>query len=412
MSSVIVQVGQCGNQIGQQLWKHIQKDKKATDSHVYVNHDGKLRSVNVDSEPKVVKKLLRDAKKSNFREQNIILGKRGRGTNWSLGYHGLPGEDKLFNDALEAIRKEAERCDCFSGTIMIHSLSGGTGSGLGAHLCEAIRDEYPLQYMLSCLVAPHSSGESPLQHFNSLLCLSWVQRYSDGIILLSNDEILHRLQHRQKDKVDQEPVSFSQMNHHISSCLAGVLLPVDSLTPSSGVSLGMEPWELIRSACPMPALKILHLTQGIKSKSSWDNVASSSVYYLKRHDAQGKMYSSLANVVIARGDTHGTFPDYMKQIEDKVKSTYNCVSWNPYPVDFWTGKFNPAGGKDASSVTMAANYTNFLSPVEYMMSQSKLMYDAGAYLHWYWKYGCTRDDFDQAFESVSDIVTNYKEAVR
>ena len=59
---------------------------------------------------------------------------------------------------------------------MMHSLSGGTGSGLGSRLIEALRDEYGLGHLMSCAFAPHTSGESPLQHYNSLLTLATLQR--------------------------------------------------------------------------------------------------------------------------------------------------------------------------------------------------------------------------------------------
>ena len=59
---------------------------------------------------------------------------------------------------------------------MMHSLSGGTGSGLGSRLIEALRDEYGLSHLMSCAFAPHASGESPLQHYNSLLTLATLPR--------------------------------------------------------------------------------------------------------------------------------------------------------------------------------------------------------------------------------------------
>ena len=62
------------------------------------------------------------------------------------------------------------------GTIVVHSLTGGTGSGLGSHLVERIRDAYPLAHVMSVAVSPHSSGDSPLQHYNSLLSLASLQR--------------------------------------------------------------------------------------------------------------------------------------------------------------------------------------------------------------------------------------------
>ena len=76
--------------------------------------------------------------------------------------------------------------------IIVHSLIGGTGGGLGSSIIEAIRDEFPTMHITSITVGPFVSGESPLQHYNGLLTLAWLQRsvsrhhlYSlpEGIIL-------------------------------------------------------------------------------------------------------------------------------------------------------------------------------------------------------------------------------------
>ena len=48
-------------------------------------------------------------------------------------------------------------------------------------------------------------------------------------------------------------------------------------------------------------------------------------------------FSSISNLVVARGDSTGKFPLSIPSVESKVKSIYNCVSWNPFPVDMWTG---------------------------------------------------------------------------
>ena len=59
--------------------------------------------------------------------------------------------------------------------MVVHSLTGGTGSGLGSCLIETLRDAYPLAHVMSVSVLPHSAGDSPLQHYNSLLSLSTLQ---------------------------------------------------------------------------------------------------------------------------------------------------------------------------------------------------------------------------------------------
>lgn len=62
--------------------------------------------------------------------------------------------------------------------------------GLTSHLMECLRDEYSLQYILNVSIWPFQSGEAPLQHYNSLLTLPYLQQYSDAAILFHNDVIM------------------------------------------------------------------------------------------------------------------------------------------------------------------------------------------------------------------------------
>lgn len=116
MSSIVLLVGQCGNQVGHELMGLIDK----SDTHPLSHRDGKLRCVCVDSESKVIRhNYCEDTRSSSlYREANMIVGQRGRGNNWALGYHGLSGETEdvsLLNRSMETLRKEVERCDNYAG---------------------------------------------------------------------------------------------------------------------------------------------------------------------------------------------------------------------------------------------------------------------------------------------------------
>lgn len=59
----------------------------------------------------------------------------------AVGYytHGIDYHDELE----ETIRKTVEKCDCLHGFLMMHSLGGGTGSGLGTATLKLLDDLYP-----------------------------------------------------------------------------------------------------------------------------------------------------------------------------------------------------------------------------------------------------------------------------
>lgn len=105
---------------------------------------------------------------------------------------------------------------------------------------EQLRARYPLSYIINVTIAPFMRGETPLQHLNSLLCLSWLQSYSDAVLLFGNDSILDQahkyLSHskvravgagtRLEGGVEGGAVTVEDMNRHVSSVLCNSLLPV------------------------------------------------------------------------------------------------------------------------------------------------------------------------------------------
>lgn len=185
MSTVFLHVGQCGNQLGQAFWEEastskwscgyqiaIHSDNRGPSSKVPIRSampasvkipqvaattklstspkkipfalvDGSLPCVLIDAEPKVIRRCL-DKKRGSavlterVRKECCVCDRTGRGNNWAYGYHGTRvlggqrdggcGQD-LLGRVRDLVRKVVERCNRFSGFIVLHSIAGGTGSG-------------------------------------------------------------------------------------------------------------------------------------------------------------------------------------------------------------------------------------------------------------------------------------------
>ncbi|XP_032222374.2 tubulin beta chain [Nematostella vectensis] len=519
MSSILLPVGQCGNQIGHELMTLVEKQ---CEGKPLSHRDGKLRCVCVDSESKVIASNRRsDGVHGQNRDSNIIAGRRGRGNNFALGYHGNSideGGTSLLHMTMDAMRKEVERCDSFAGTIVMHSLTGGTGSGLGARLVETLSDAYPLAHVMSVAVSPHVSGESPLQHYNSLLSLAALQRNADGILLFHNDDVLRQVM-LQRVKISEHQVlsggsvSLIDMNRSIAKSLVGVLQPLgekpksikktskkvgtrkgtkeekkctlnsshfpfskahnfsmafsDSsmcptpcsylnesssttgsddetrndmckqpgatasalmryrgitshLSKGSGTSKpqeasldvpkGNEPWEMLRSICPEPSKKFVSVyhSEKVKVGQSWDHLCQSLVHSMNLYDKSGHPYSTLASLLIARGDTDNTFAESALKIEKRLKGTLRCVEWNPFPVDFWISPHSVVGSPFCGqSLTLCTNSNRARDSLGNILTRAKSMFDAGAYLHWFEKHGCVKNDFLDGFSTLQDIIDEY-----
>ncbi|XP_075444210.1 tubulin delta chain-like isoform X2 [Ascaphus truei] len=416
MSAVWLQVGQCGNQIGQEWWQILTNNAPKTDvdRYPYFSRDGRINAICVDSEPKVIRKLQKQVKNGFFRDSNLIMGRKGRGNNWACGYSLVCSdtEKSLLHMTMESFRKEVERRDCYSGTVLLHSLCGGTGSGLGARLCEEIRDTYPAGHILSVAVAPHGTGETPLQHYNSLLCLAWLQRYTDGVLLFQNDEVMRRVAAEKKALTmsgAQPAVSMTAMNTHIASCLAGLFYPINMLKTESGVSIGIEPWEIIRSVCPMSTMKFLHTSQICRRGTAfWDSVASSVAQTVPRVSSDGRLHHSMSVLAVSRSSQDSSFLLSQDSVLMKLKQSYRCVPWNPFPIHCWTDSQNILDPSFHShSLTVCANHSSAADLLRTVTQRARAMYESRAYLHWYQRYGCEDEDFQMAFDTLSSVVEDY-----
>ncbi|KAL2102021.1 hypothetical protein ACEWY4_003782 [Coilia grayii] len=418
MSAVILQVGQCGNQLGLEWCEMLSKTSKNSGHRSpFTTKEDTLAAVCVDSESKVLKRAQRLVRNRKLLETNIVQGKGGRGNNWAYGYHGhwVKEGDQLLHQAMEAVRREAERRDYYGGTVMLHSVSGGTGSGLGSRLCEEIRAEFPVSHLLTVSVVPHQSGESPLQHYNTLLSLGALHRYHcDCILLFHNDQALGCSGVPQNkafatsglaSALSQDTLSF--MNRHIVSCMAGLLLPVRSLTTASGWSLGVEPWELIRSVCPMPSAKLLSLgLQPLTHKLKWDSLAGITLQSVPQMSPIGKSYTSRAVLAVARGDQDKSF--VTSSAHHKLKQGHRCVAWNPSPIDHWTDPLNEVcSSADAQLLTVCSNHSSVTSLLNHVVHRTKEKIAARAYLHWYERYGVETQDFQQATDTLLSVMEEY-----
>lgn len=56
---------------------------------------------------------------------------------------GYDEGEKCQDEILDMIDREADGSDSLEGFVMTHSVAGGTGSGFGSYLLEAMNDRYP-----------------------------------------------------------------------------------------------------------------------------------------------------------------------------------------------------------------------------------------------------------------------------
>jgi hypothetical protein len=80
-------------------------------------------------------------------QDSTYCGRRGAGNNWADGYVNYG--QQTATTVLEMLQREVEQADALEAFLILSSVAGGTGSGLGTRLTELIRDAFPSATILN-----------------------------------------------------------------------------------------------------------------------------------------------------------------------------------------------------------------------------------------------------------------------
>ncbi|XP_056330417.1 tubulin delta chain [Danio aesculapii] len=443
MSVVSLQLGQCGNQIGHELFSVLSDDsngpnrkkyKQCSDERFfYENSTGELvaRSVLVDMEPKVISQAIAKASKSGrwrYGDKAHFSQKQGSGNNWANGFcvHG-PRHKEAVEDL---VRMEVERCDRLAGIFTMMSVAGGTGSGVGTYITQRLRDLYPQSFILNQVTWPYGAGEVIVQNYNSVLTLSHLYQLSDAILVHENDTV-HKICSR---LMNIKHISISDMNKVISHQLASVLQPVYtahspdyySRNPIGELltSLVCHPENKLLSLCNIPQMSstslaysvfnwpglLKHLRQmliasarmeeGIDWTVNVPSVVPSGAESVT--NIRHKSFNlSLANLLILRGK------DVSTAVTDGFKDPTLYVPWLKAENCFstWSSPI-PFNGYEKSA-TLVSNSQSLLKPLDNIVRKAWNMFASRAYIHQYTKFRISEEDFLDSFTALEQIISSY-----
>ncbi|XP_053563311.1 tubulin delta chain isoform X2 [Bombina bombina] len=393
MSVIAVQLGQCGNQIGYELFDVICSDlhsKNGTCSRRenklyqeackerFFNEDesGNLvaRAVLVDMEPKVISHSLSMAARSgqwNYNHHSHFSQKQGSGNNWANGYcvHGPKHQDCV----MDLVRKQVEECDRLGGFFTIMSMAGGTGSGMGTHVTQCLRDAYPNSLLLNHVIWPYGTGEVIVQNYNSILTLSHLYQSSDALLVHEND-VIHKVC---SQLMNIKQISFRDVNKVIAHQLGNVFQPTYTSEGASHYSrntLGIN-WQVQPPS--KPETEKFSLIKNLNFNTS------------------------VANLAILRGkDVHTAS---LEGFKDPALYT----SWLSPADAFSTWKTPRAFNKYEKSATLVSNSQCLLKPLDNIVHKAWNMFASKAYVHQYTKFGIEEEEFLESFTILEQIIASY-----
>ncbi|XP_030299132.1 tubulin delta chain [Sparus aurata] len=440
MSVVTVQLGQCGNQVGHELFDIIcsdahepqRKEYRSASCERFFHHtahgDLEARAVLVDMESKVINRSMSKAAKSGrwrYGESSHFSQKQGSGNNWANGFcvHGPRHREAVE----ELVRREVERCDRLAGLMAMMSVAGGTGSGVGTYVTQCLREIYPKSFIVNHLTWPYGTGEVIVQNYNSVLSLAHLYQLSDAILVHENDTV-HKIC---SQLLNLRDISFSDINSIIAQQLGGVLQPALT-TDSYGVYSRNPLGELLSALTCHPEYKLLsvstvpqmpsasvaystfswpgmlkHLRQMLISNTKMEEgidwqVRPPSGSERTRSVTGVGFNTSLANLLILRGKD--VYSAETGGFEDPALYT----SWlSPHTAfNLWK---SPVPFKYEKSATLVSNSQALLRPLDNMVGKAWNMFASKAYVHQYIKFGFTEEDFLDSFTSLEQVISSYSQ---
>lgn len=210
---ITVQVGQCGNQIGWRFWDCVQAEHAAYgDSEAATtffsrkrNDERRARALLVDMEEGVVSQLMRSSLGHLFQDNLTITDVSGCGNNWAVGYASYGPE--YGPDIMDRIRRLLEDCESPQSISLIHSVGGGTGSGLGSWILSHLTDNYPELYRICTSVLPAAIDDVVTSPYNAVLSLAQLREHADCVFACENDALLqHPIVKDYQDSLRSRPV--------------------------------------------------------------------------------------------------------------------------------------------------------------------------------------------------------------
>ena len=87
------------------------------------------------------------------------------------------------------MRAAVEKCESLQGFFFLHSLGGGTGSGLGTYILSSLADSYPSVFRFSTCVFPSNDDDVITSPYNSMLALNELIDNADCVLPVDNQAL-------------------------------------------------------------------------------------------------------------------------------------------------------------------------------------------------------------------------------
>ncbi|KAM0683953.1 gamma-tubulin [Mitosporidium daphniae] len=338
----------------------------------------------------------------------------GAGNNWAFGYsEGVRVKDEL----LEMLDREAESSDSLEGFVLVHSIAGGTGSGLGSCLLEQLNEFYPKKVIQTYSVFPNS--EEVLLHWLNV-GLRHCRAALQFIALF--EEAVQPNGLRASDRLRILDPSFLQTNQLLATVMAA-----SSATLRFPGPMYNDLGSILSSLIPLPKCHFLstsytpfysensRIPATTNSKTSIHDVLrrllqpKNSMMSYSSTAANGNLY--LSALAVLRGNRVDTGQVFKSLLRVKERELIKFAEWTPTTLQVALSNQNFSS---ILSGLLLANNTGVASVFQRTIDQYDRLRKRNAFLDIYKREKSFCDildeEFDSSRETIQSTINEYKAA--
>ncbi|PVF96216.1 tubulin-domain-containing protein [Serendipita vermifera] len=361
------------------------------------------RSVQVDLEGGVIGRLRSGERGKLFPPDTWVHADSGAANNWGKGHYTEGAE--LVESLLELVRKQSEKCDALQGFQLIHSLGGGTGSGLGTLLLSKLREEEPDRMLATFSVMPSPLvSETVVEPYNAMLSIHQLTENSDLTICMDN-EALHSINVRNLKKPHPD---FNDLNRVIAQVMCGVSTSLRFPGQLNGdlrkLGMNLIPFPRLHYLLPSYGPLVSDATSAYQSPAVPELVSS----LFDRNNllvaCDPRMGRYLTAATIFRGKISSQEIEIaVQQLQTRNSSAF--VEWIPDNVSITLCSVPPVGQSQAG--VCLSNTTAIQEMFKRISNLFSAMYKRKAFIHWYTGEGMDELEFSEAESNVHDLISEY-----
>ncbi|ORD98056.1 TBG [Hepatospora eriocheir] len=386
-----LQIGQCGNQIGNEFWKRISEEHENNEGRKdRFFYNGNIpRGIFIDTEPRVVDKEFRN----NFFIANDGIG---AGNNFAQGYKiGRESSE----DILDLINRHVEACDSLEGMIFIHASAGGTGSGFGSYLSDSLREIYGFKKIFtSFTVLPTNkeASEVVVQPYNTILTLDKLYKNMNMVVLMDNYALSK--QTITSNLINSIPIdkahTFESLNDVASDVIANF---TSSIRFPSHMFCTMD--SITKVLCPFNNFKFI-VPSYIKRNSSVNEIMNNLI----------KQKTMLCDYEDSSLYSTFSIMNNLNRIKHSSETVMRCSRLiqpriNFYGLPFYLFNLNKS---DSSMGLINSTFTRTI--FRKIASQFDQIYQRNAFIEMYKKNDYTSEMFNEARENIEELIKSLESA--